>query len=208
MDFSAYIAGLALGASLIIAIGAQNALVLRQGLKREHVFAVSGMCVAIDWVLIALGAGGFGSLIAHFPAITSLAAWGGAAFLAVYGAVSFVSAMRSETMSAEEHSGREPVTASIASVLAATLAVSLLNPHVYLDTVVLLGSIAAQYEPAERVRFVLGAWSASAWWFFGLGYGARLLAPLFARPIAWRILDVLIGIIMWSIAASLVLSRI
>lgn len=207
MESSAYIAGLALGASLIIAIGAQNALVLRQGLKREHVFAVSGMCTAIDWVLIALGAGGFGSLIAHFPAITSVAAWGGAAFLAVYGAISFRSALRADSLSTEEHSGREPVTSSLASVLAATLAVSLLNPHVYLDTVVLLGSIAAQYEPASRVRFVIGAWTASAVWFFGLGYGARLLAPLFARPIAWRVLDVCIGIIMWSIALTLVLGQ-
>jgi len=203
VDSSAYIAGLALGASLIIAIGAQNALVLRQGIKREHVFAVAGTCTLIDWILIALGAGGFGSLIALFPSLTKVAAWGGALFLVVYGALSFRSAMKSETLSAEENHGREPVMSSLASVLAATIAVSLLNPHVYLDTVVLLGSIAAQYEPAARLRFVAGAWTASAVWFFGLGYGARLLAPLFERPMAWRVLDVLIGLVMWSIAFSL-----
>jgi len=194
---------LALGASLIIAIGAQNALVLRQGIKREHVFAVAGTCTLIDWILIALGAGGFGSLIALFPSLTTVAAWGGAIFLVFYGALSFRSAFKTETLSAEDNHGREPVMNSLASVLAATVAVSLLNPHVYLDTVVLLGSIAAQYEPAARIRFVAGAWTASAVWFFGLGYGARLLAPLFERPIAWRVLDVLIGVVMWSIAFSL-----
>lgn len=206
MDSSAYIAGLALGASLIIAIGAQNALVLRQGLKREHVFAVAATCTLIDWVLIALGAGGFGSLIARFPSLTTVAAWGGAIFLVFYGALSFRSAFKAETLSAEEGGDAPPLT-SLATVLTATLAVSLLNPHVYLDTVVLLGSIAAQYEPAARIRFVAGAWTASGLWFFGLAYGARLLAPLFERPIAWRILDVLIGVVMWSIAFSLLRTR-
>lgn len=207
MDSSAYIAGLALGASLIMAIGAQNALVLRQGIKREHVFAVAGACTLIDWVLIIFGAGGFGSLIALFPAITSVAAWGGAAFLFVYGALSFHSATKSDTMTSDQHRGREPVGGSLKAAIAATLAVSLLNPHVYLDTVVLLGSIAAQYESASRVLFVAGACTASAAWFFGLAFGARLLAPLFARPIAWRVLDVLIGVVMWTIATTLVLGQ-
>lgn len=215
MDSSAYIAGLGLGASLIIAIGAQNALVLRQGIKREHVFAVSGTCTLIDWTLIALGAGGFGSLIARFPALTAVAAWAGAAFLIVYGALAFRSAVRPGTLSAEEDAAPEGDGRSrtahesvsrpaLAPVLGATLAVSLLNPHVYLDTVVLLGSVGAQYAHAARASFVLGAGMASALWFFGLGYGARLLAPLFARPVAWRVLDVLIGIVMWSIAIGLV----
>lgn len=204
MDSSAYIAGAALGASLIVAIGAQNALVLRQGIKREHVFVVAAACTLIDWVLIILGAGGFGTLISLFPALTSIAAWGGALFLFVYGALSFRSATKPSTMTAEDNHGREPVGGSVRAVVAATLAVSLLNPHVYLDTVVLLGSLAAQYESAARVLFVAGACTASAVWFFGLAYGARLLAPLFARPVAWRVLDALIGIIMWSIAVSLV----
>lgn len=201
MDSSAYTAGVAIGASLIIAIGAQNALVLKQGLKREHVLAVCTVCVAVDWTLITMGAGGFGTLIAMFPSVTAIAAWAGAAFLGVYGALSFRSALRPRALSAEESSAAPGAT--LRGALLTTLAVSLLNPHVYLDTVVLLGSIAAQYGPGARVWFVLGACTASAVWFYGLGYGARLLAPLFARKTAWRVLDAAIGIVMWSIAYSL-----
>ncbi len=197
-----YFAGFALGASLIIAIGAQNAFVLRQGLRREHVLAVVVTCTLCDVALIALGAAGFGSLVRAFPAVTAIAAWGGAAFLFVYGALSFRSAARTEAL----HVAEKPTRAlpSTGAAIAATLALSLLNPHVYLDTVVLLGSVAAQHPAAERLAFALGAMSASAAWFAGLGYGARLLAPLFAKPRAWRVLDVAIGAIMWWIAASLV----
>jgi len=198
-------AGFALGASLIIAIGAQNAFVLRQGLRREHVLPVVVTCTLCDVALIALGAAGFGSLVRAFPAVTSIAAWGGAAFLLVYGALSFRSAVRTGALDVAEKPPRALPSAGAA--IAATLALSLLNPHVYLDTVVLLGSVAAQHPAPERLAFALGAMSASAAWFAGLGYGARLLAPLFAKPRAWRVLDVAIGVIMWWIAAGLVLAQ-
>ena len=204
---ASFLQGAALGGGLIIAIGAQNAFVLRQGIKRAHVFAVVAVCIACDWVLIALGAAGFGMLVSAFPALTAVAAWGGAAFLFFYGAVSFRSAMSDETLAAGGTDGRAALTTTGAAV-GATLAVSLLNPHVYLDTVVLLGSVAAQHPMPGRLWFTIGAMSASAVWFAALGYGARLLAPLFQRPAAWRVLDISIGIIMWWIAGSLVLGQI
>ena len=207
MTASAFIAGLGLGASLIIAIGAQNAFVLRQGLLRSHALAVAALCVAIDWSLIVVGALGFGALVGRFPALTSVAAWGGAAFLLVYGGLAFRSAIRPGSLHAENVVGeRDPKTLSAA--LATTLAVSLLNPHVYLDTVVLLGGVAAQYPPDERAAFVLGAGVASAVWFFGLALGARMLTPVFEREVAWRVLDVIIGCVMWWIAAGLVLGQV
>ena len=227
---SAALAGTGLGASLIIAIGAQNAFVLRRGIRRDHVLAVVVVCVLCDWALIALGAAGFGALIGAFPLVTRIAAWSGAIFLAVYGAMAFRSALHPGALTAEEPA-REPAAedsmpdalalapppppppdaarvSSTGGAVAATLAVSLLNPHVYLDTVVLLGSLAAQYEPALRVWFAAGAMFASLVWFAGLGFGARLAAPLFERPKAWRILDVGVGLVMWWIAVSLVLAQV
>jgi len=206
MMLSAFLAGLGLGASLIIAIGAQNAFVLRQGLLRSHALAVAALCVAIDWSLIVLGALGFGALVGRFPALTSVAAWGGATFLLVYGVLAFRSALKPGSLHAENPAdSRDPGTLS--GALTTTLMVSLLNPHVYLDTVVLLGGVAAQYAPAQRAVFVAGAGVASALWFFGLALGARMLTPVFEREISWRILDVVIGCIMWWIAAGLVLGQ-
>ena len=206
---AAFAAGLGIGASLIIAIGAQNAFVLRQGLSRSYVAAVVAVCVGCDWMLISLGALGFGSLVRAFPPVTSVAAWGGALFLSGYGALSFRSAIHPRVLKAAEASGGGGPAglSSTGAAVAATLAVSLLNPHVYLDTVVLLGSVAAQYAGVARAWFALGAGVASAVWFSGLGFGARLLAPVFERPIAWRVLDALIGIVMWWIAATLVLGQ-
>jgi len=180
---SALTAGFALGASLIIAIGAQNAFVLRQGLARNHTFAVAFTCVLCDATLIAAGAIGFGRLVERFPSVSFLAAWGGAAFLAFYGALSLRSAMRPQGLHAEDASAHGTFANTWTAVVA-TLAVSLLNPHVYLDTVVLLGSVAAQYPPGPRLWFSLGAMVASTVWFFGLAYGARLLEPFFAKPAA------------------------
>lgn len=194
-------AGFALGGSLIIPIGPQNAFVLRQGLRRRHVFAVAALCATIDATLILLGAGGFGRVIGAHPAITSLAAWAGVLFLAFYGARSFRAALHPGVLDSGDVEAE--AGSSLGAVLMATLAVSLLNPHVYLDTVVLLGSVAAQYPADVRLFFALGAMSASAVWFFSLAYGARLLAPLFARPVAWRVLDVLVGCVMWWIAGAL-----
>ena len=197
----ALLAGLGLGASLIIAIGAQNAFVLRHGLLRTYAVPVAALCVLIDWTLIALGALGFGALVERFPPLMAVAAWGGAAFLLVHGSLAFRSAAHPGALRAASGA---PAAGGLAAALGATLAVSLLNPHVYLDTVVLLGSVASQYPGAERAAFVAGAWIASATWFFGLALGARLAAPLFERESAWRVLDLVIGCIMFWIAATLV----
>lgn len=196
----ALVQGLGLGGGLIIAIGAQNAYVLRQGLRREFALAVATVCFLCDMALIALGAGGFGSLVAAFPALTTIAAWGGAAFLAWYGLRALRSALKPGTLEADGGSARVP---SRGRAVLTALALSLLNPHVYLDTVVLIGGIAGQYALSDRPWFAAGAMSASLLWFYGLVLGARWLAPLFRRPVAWRVLDLVICAVMWSIALSL-----
>ena len=199
LPVAAFGRGLGLGAGLIIAIGAQNAFVLRQGLKREGRLLVALLCTCFDAALISLGAAGFGGLIAHLPWLTRAAAWTGAIFLLFYGATAFRRALRPVTL-------RDAVpVASRAGLVATVLALSLLNPHVYLDTVVLIGGLSAQYTPYARGWFAGGAITASLLWFFGLAYGASLLVPLFRRPATWRILDLMIGCIMWAIAASLLL---
>ena len=191
-------AGFGLGLSLILAIGAQNAFVLRQGLRRSHVFAVCLTCALSDAALIAAGVAGFGSLAQAAPWIESVMRWGGALFLIVYGARALLSAWHGGAVLMVEGGAVE----ALGPVLATCLALTWLNPHVYLDTVVLLGSVAAQYE--DRVSFAIGAMTASFVFFFTLGYGARRLAPLFARPQAWRVLDLCVGLLMWAIAAALI----
>jgi L-lysine exporter family protein LysE/ArgO len=191
--------GFALGASLIIAIGAQNAFVIRQGLKRQHVLLIVSLCSFCDAILIFLGAEGFGTLIANFPNLTHYAAWAGGAFLLFYGARSFKAALNPGAL----HIDTTTAPTLPGAIILQTLAFSLLNPHVYLDTVVLLGSLAAQFSGAARRAFALGAMTASFVWFFAVGFGAAWAAPLFKKPAAWRILDLLIGVIMWALAASL-----
>lgn len=191
-------AGFGLGLSLIMAVGAQNAFVLRQGIRRSHVLAVCLTCALSDAILIAAGVAGFGRLTQAAPWIEPVMRWGGAAFLVVYGARSFLSAWRGGAVLVAEGQGGE----ALGPVLLTCLALTWLNPHVYLDTVVLLGAVAAQYE--DRLGFALGAMTASVVFFFTLGYGARRLAPLFARPQAWRVLDFAVGLLMWTIAASLI----
>jgi len=205
LNLPVVLSGLALGASLIVAIGAQNAFVLRPGLRRRYVLAVASICTLSDWMLMTLGAVGFGSLVAAFPLVTHLAAWGGAAFLLVYGALSFRSAFTRQSLDAEAEG--TPEADSLRAVVLITLAVSWLNPHALLDTVVLIGGLAGQYAGWDRASFVAGTDLASLLWFFGLAYGARLLAPVFRRPAAWQVLDVLIGLVMWGIAASLILGE-
>ena len=200
MLIAAFLRGLGLGASLIIAIGAQNAFVLRQGLKREHRFAVALTCTFCDAALIGLGAAGFGSLIAHNPEWIRLAAWAGALFLFFYGARAFRSAWKPAGL---DTAVAPP--APIRAVLVTLLGLSLLNPHVYLDTVVLVGGLSAQYSSRPRFFFALGAVTASLLWFFSLAFGASALAPVFRRPLAWRLLDTGIGLVMWSIALGLLL---
>lgn len=202
---SAFLEGFGLGAGLIVAIGAQNAYVLRQGLKRQHVFAVAGLCFLVDVVLIAIGAGGFGSLLAAHAGATDIIAWAGAAFLFFYGLRAFHGAVKPGRLDARDARVTGP---SLRAAALTALALSLLNPHVYLDTVVLLGGLAAQYPPSPRAAFAFGAMVASLVWFYGLGYGAGKLAPVFAKPLAWRLLDIAIGIVMWTIAAGLVWERV
>jgi L-lysine exporter family protein LysE/ArgO len=197
---SATLSGFFLGASLIIAIGAQNAFILRQGLIRNHVFVLVLICAISDALLIAAGVAGVGSLIAQSPILISVVTLGGALFLAGYAFIAFKRAMRPEAMMTGNDE-RLSLKAAIATVLAFTF----LNPHVYLDTVLLVGSLSAAYEGDARFAFGIGAMAASFVWFFSLGYGARLLAPLFSKPLAWRILDTIIGIVMSLIALSLVM---
>ena len=197
----AFLKGLGIGASLIIAIGAQNAFVLRQGLLRQHVFTCALICTLCDMVLIYAGVAGVGALITAAPNLLVFAKWGGAAFLIIYGARSAWAAFHSGGMAAKDE-----VPRSHLATIVAALSFSLLNPHVYLDTVVLLGAVGGQQPENARGVFAAGAMTASTLWFFGLAYGARLLAPLFAKPIAWRILDGVIALVVWLIALSLLLS--
>ncbi|RVV99387.1 amino acid transporter [Mesobaculum littorinae] len=196
---TAAFAGFALGLSLILAIGAQNAFVLRQGLRRAHVLAVCLTCALSDALLIAAGVSGFGWLVGAAPWVAPLCRWLGAAFLIVYGGMSLWRALKVQEAldPAAEGAG------SLRRALLTCLALTWLNPHVYLDTVVLLGSVAAGWE-GQRLAFGLGAVTASFVFFFALGYGARLLSPLFARPMAWRVLDALVAVVMWAIAYGLV----
>jgi len=197
---SAAVAGFGLGLSLIVAIGAQNAFVLRQGLLRQHVLAVVLICAVSDAVLISVGVAGFGALATALPWLEPVMRYGGVAFLAVYGFRALRSAWTSSgVLKASGEAG------SLKSALLTCLAFTWLNPHVYLDTVVLLGSISSQYP--NKLAFALGGITASFVFFFSLGFGARLLAPFFARPLAWRILDALVGALMWAIAGKLLLGQ-
>lgn len=188
--------GLALGLGLIVAIGAQNAFVLRQGLRREHVGSVVLLCAVADAVLIALGVWGMAQALGDRPTLALALSLGGAAFLAWYGWRAFGRVFQASRLQA----AAEQPPLSRAAVLAQAAAFTLLNPHVYLDTVVLVGSIGAQHPPAAQWWFVAGASTASALWFSSLGFGARWLAPWFAKPRAWQVLDALIGMTMWVLA--------
>lgn len=195
------LSGFVLGFSLILAIGAQNAFVLRQGLLRAHVFPVALTCALSDAALITAGVLGFGHLVESAPWIGPVLTWAGAAFLIVYGAFSFMRAWRGgEALEPGAGNG-----SGLWPTLLTCLALTWGNPHVYLDTVVLLGSVAQTHGNAARV-FGAGAVIASFVFFFALAYGARLLAPVFRRPGAWRVLELGIGILMWALAGMLILS--
>ncbi|MEO1702475.1 MAG: LysE/ArgO family amino acid transporter [Pseudomonadota bacterium] len=197
---SVSIAGFLLGASLIIAIGAQNAFILRLGLARQHVFVCCLICALSDALLIIAGVAGLGTLISGNSFFLSLAKWGGIAFLTAYALFAFHRATKPQTLDAEKST---PDVGTLRLAVGTCLALTFLNPHVYLDTVILLGSISTRYEPDVRPLFATGAVVASFVWFFSLGYGARLLQPLFAKPVSWRVLDVGIGCVMLAIAWSL-----
>jgi L-lysine exporter family protein LysE/ArgO len=191
-------AGLGLGLSLIVAIGAQNAFVLRQGLRLEHVAAVVAVCFLSDAVLIAAGVGGAGAVVTRVPDVIRVVCFAGAAFLLVYGLMAARRVFRPEALLPDSGGARAGVAVTVTTCLALTW----LNPHVYLDTVVLLGSLASTYDD-RRWWFATGAVLGSGIWFAGLGFGARLLRPVFARPTAWRVLDAVIAVVMVSLAVSL-----
>ncbi|WP_298847054.1 LysE/ArgO family amino acid transporter [uncultured Ruegeria sp.] len=193
------IAGFALGFSLILAIGAQNAFILRQGLRREHVFLLCLTCAVSDALLIGAGVAGFGTLAQAAPWFETVMRYGGAAFLTWYGLRSFRSAWQGGAVMEIGNGQKTSLKAALLTVFAFTW----LNPHVYLDTVVLIGSISAQYD--DRLGFALGAMTSSFVFFFSLGYGAGILSPVFARPRAWQVLDAGIGVVMLGIALKLVI---
>lgn len=195
---SAFTTGFGLGFSLILAIGAQNAFVLRQGLRREHVLPVVLTCAVSDAILITVGVFGFAALATWLPGLAPVMRWLGAGFLLVYGALSFRRAWIGGAALDPAHGAATSLRAALLFCLAITWG----NPHVYLDTVVLIGSVAARHAD-QAGAFWAGAVAASFTFFFALGYGARLLAPLMRRPGAWQGLEVLIGCVMWAIAAGL-----
>jgi L-lysine exporter family protein LysE/ArgO len=235
---SSMLAGLGLGFSLIIAIGAQNLFVLRQGIRREHVFAVAAICALSDLALIIVGVSGVGAVLTAVPWLVEVVRWAGAAFLVVYGCLAARRAIRpsGEVLVAGEGgadaaepadaragtpaaSARSAVTGGapasrtatlttrrtgLAAAMITCLALTWLNPHVYLDTVFLLGSVANTHGDG-RWAFALGAGVASIAWFFGLAYGARLLGGVLASPRAWRVLDAIIAVVMIVLGVSLVL---
>ena len=191
--------GFATAFALILAIGAQNAFVLRQGLVRAHVFWLCLLCAVSDAVLITAGVLGFGVIVELYPRFPQIMAWGGAAFLIVYGAMRFWAAWKGSYKM--QMAGQ---SAGLWATLATGAAFTWLNPHVYLDTLGLVGAISTQYvDVAQKTAFGIGAVSASFVFFFSLGYGARLLAPVMQSARAWRRLDVLIGIVMWALAVKL-----
>lgn len=195
---SASLKGFMLSAGLIMAIGAQNMFVLRQGLKREHVWPIVLFCAAADAMLIVAGVNGLGALLSAVPGLSMALGLGGAAFLIWYGYGALRRSMTSSSLVVDHQTGI-PLTAALAS----TAAFTFLNPHVYIDTVMLMGTIGTSIPADERPWFVMGAATASFAWFASLGFGARFLAPFFAQPITWRMLDLLIALMMAVLAVSL-----
>lgn len=197
--FTAAVTGYATAFSLILAIGAQNAFVLRQGLLRQHVLAICTICAVSDAVLIIAGVFGFGALVDAFPWFPKAMRFAGAGFLFVYGALRFWSAWHGAgSLAAGKSAG------SLRNAVLTCLALTWANPHVYLDTVGLIGAVSTRFEGSEKVVFAVAASFSSFTFFFGLGFGARLLAPLMASALSWKILDALIGAIMWSLAYWLI----
>ena len=197
---SAFSKGFFLLASLIVAIGGQNVFILRQGLKREHVWPIVLFCAGADASLIIAGVSGLGGLLTLVPGLSLVMSLGGAAFLGGYGVTALGRAAKPAALRIEAQPSM-----SLGAAMAATAAFTFLNPHVYIDTVMLAGAVGASLPALERPGFMAGAVLASVTWFVSLGFGARFLAPVFARPIAWRILDLGIGLMMFGLAISLVL---
>lgn len=195
----AFAKGFALSAGLIMAIGSQNMFVLRQGLKREHVWPIVLFCATADAVLIVAGVSGLGRVLALAPGLSLALSLGGAAFLGWYG----ITALRRAARSSALVVAAQP-RMTLGAALAGTAAFTFLNPHVYIDTVMLMGAVGTSLLQVERPLFMVGAAMASLIWFSALGFGARLLTPVFARPTAWRTLDLGVGVMMLLLAASLI----
>ena len=200
MYITPFIQGFGTSAGLIIAIGAQNAFVLSQSVRGNHHLLIALICIACDAVFITVGVAGVGATVSGNPSLSQWVTWGGAGFLIVYGFRSLRSAIRGGSLQTSD-----PAVQSLGSIVLATLAVTLLNPHFYLDTVVLLGGISSQLRGEMRLIFWFGAVSASTLWFLCLSLGGGMLAPIFKTQLAWRILDFLICATMWIIAASLIM---
>ena len=201
-SFNAFFSGFSLGLSLILAIGAQNAFVLKQGIKKQHVFLVCTICALSDAVLIFVGVSGFGYVVERYQVIKTAALWGGFVFLSIYGLRSLYSAFSaSHTLTSGDEEAR-----GAAKTALLTLAFTWLNPHVYLDTALLLGSVSTKF--GERAGlFGVGAMCASFAFFFSLGYGARFLAPLFQKLAAWKILEFFVGVTMITLGTMLVIGE-
>ncbi|PAU61184.1 LysE/ArgO family amino acid transporter [Pseudomonas indica] len=197
--WQSYLNGLLVAAGLIVAIGAQNAFVLAQSLRREHHLPVAALCVLCDAVLVSAGVFGLAAVLLQSPTLLAVARWGGAAFLLWYGTKALLRAARPQGLEQAADAGPR----SRRAVLLTALAVTLLNPHVYLDTVLLIGSLGAQQ--AEPGAYALGAASASLAWFFGLALGAAWLSPWLARPATWRLLDLGVALMMFAVAMQLLL---
>ena len=202
MIWSAASTGFLTSFALILAIGAQNAFVLKQGILRQHVFLVCLTCAVSDALLISAGVAGFGLIVASYPAFPKIMSIGGALFLIFYGLTKFIAAYKggeNQTLSSK--------TAALWPTILTCLTLTWLNPHVYLDTLGLVGAVSTQFEGTlQKLAFGVGAVSASFVFFFGLGYGARYLAPLMKKPVTWQILDVLIGLLMWYLAYGLLIN--
>ncbi|SDI67372.1 LysE/ArgO family amino acid transporter [Pseudomonas panipatensis] len=197
--WQSYLNGLLVAAGLIIAIGAQNAFVLAQSLRREHHLAVAALCVLCDAVLVSAGVFGLARVLAENPTLLAVARWGGAVFLIWYGLKALLRALAPQGMAQTGETGSR----SRRAVLLAALAVTLLNPHVYLDTVLLIGSLGAQQDAPGA--YAMGAASASLLWFFTLAFGAAWLAPWLARPTTWRLVDLMVAVMMLGMASQLIL---
>jgi len=198
--WQSYLNGLLVALGLIMAIGTQNAFVLAQSLRREHHLPVAALCVLCDALLVAAGVFGLATVLAHNPLLLTLARWGGALFLLWYGSLALRRAFAKQSLEQSQGQGLR----SRRAVLLSALAVTLLNPHVYLDTVLLIGSLGAQQSVPGA--YVAGAASASLMWFFTLALGAAWLAPWLARPNTWRLLDLMVAVMMFAVAAQLILS--
>lgn len=203
-DSAAFISGFLTGLSLIVAIGAQNAYVLKVGLRKRHVFLVSTICFLSDCLLIWSGVLGIGFVVQQFPVFLEVFRYGGALFLICYGLLSLKSFFTSsDSLTLDDNSPQFKVSKIVLTCLAFTF----LNPHVYLDTMILLGSIASTYGNPGQYSFSTGACLGSFVWFYSLGYGARLLRPIFRKPVSWKILDLLISVVMFVIAWTLVAEK-